>query len=147
MVSPTQGRKPIVTRVMPVIIAAAVLLLLLDVIGALARQPLGFPYSPFGVVCLLTYLSVGFIGAWRAGAALGLLAAVMVGFLDATLGPLAAWLIGPGPIGQTIPEPGIFAYGVTVVTAIAAAAGLIGALAGTWLERRRGLRSSGVVPH
>jgi hypothetical protein len=40
----------------------------------------------------------------------------------------------------------VFAYGIAVVTATAAAAGLIGALAGTWLERRRGLRtSSGVI--
>jgi hypothetical protein len=136
-----------VTRVMPVIVAAAVLLLLLDIIGALARQPLGFPYSPVGVVCLLTYLSVGFVAAWRAGFTLGLVAAVIVGFLDATLGPLAAWLIGPGPVGQTIQEPGIFAYGVSVVTAIAGLAGVIGALAGSRLERRRGLRSSGAVSH
>jgi hypothetical protein len=136
-----------VTRVTPVIVAAAVLLLLLDVIGALARQPLGFPYSPVGVVCLLTYLSVGFVAAWRAGFTLGLVSAVIVGFLDATLGPLAAWLIGAGPVGQTIQEPGVFAYGVSVVTAIAAVAGVIGALAGSRLERRRGLRSPGVASH
>jgi hypothetical protein len=132
---------------MPVIVVAALLLLLLDIIGALARQPLGFPYSPVGVVCLLTYLSVGFLAAWRAGFTLGLVAAVIVGFLDATLGPIAAWLIGPGPVGQSIQEPGIFAYGVSVVTAIAAVAGVVGALAGSRLERRRGLRSPGVVSH
>ena len=135
------------TRVTPVIVAAAGLLLLLDIIGALARQPLGFPYSPVGVICILTYLTVGFFGAWRAGFLNGVVAALIVGFLDATLGPLAAWLIGPGPIGQTIQEPGVFAYGITVVTAIAGAAGVIGAFAGSRVERRRGLRNTGALPH
>jgi hypothetical protein len=133
--------------VTPVIIAAAALLLPLDIVGALAGQPLGFPYTTLGAVSLLTYFTVGVMGAWRAQFGLGVIAAVIVGFLDATLGPLAAWMIGPGPVGQTIPEPRIFAYGITVVTLIAAGAGLIGAFAGSWLERRRGLRGSRVVPH
>ncbi len=135
------------TRVTPVIIAAAALLLVLDIIGALARQPLGFPYSSLGAVSLLIYFTVGLMGAWRADFRLGVVAAVIVGFLDATLGPLAAWMIGPGPVGQTIAEPGIFAYGITVVTLTAAGTGLIGAFAGSWLERRRGFRGSRVVPH
>jgi hypothetical protein len=133
--------------VTPAIVVAAGLLLLLDIIGALARQPLGFPYSPLGVICILTYLTVGFFGAWRAGFLTGVLAAAIVGFLDGTLGPLAAWLIGPGPIGQTIQEPGVFAYGITVVTATAAAVGLIGAIIGRTVERRRGLRDTGALPH
>jgi hypothetical protein len=130
---------------MPVIVAAAVLLLLLDIIGALALQPLGFPYSSLGAVSLVTYFTVGLLGAWRAHFRFGVMAAVIVGFLDGTLGPLAAWLIGWGPVGQTITEPGIFAYGITVVTLTAGGAGLIGALAGSWLERRRGFRGSRVV--
>lgn len=133
-------------RVTPIILAASLTLVVLDIAGALAGQPLGFPYSSFGVVSLLIYLAVGLLGAWRANFTVGVVAAAAVGFLDGTAGPLFAWLIGPGPVGQTITEPRIFAYGITVVTATAAAAGLIGALAGTWLERRRGLRSSGVVP-
>jgi hypothetical protein len=136
-----------VTRVTPVIIAAAAFLLMLDIIGALARQPLGFPYSSLGAVSLLTYFTVGFMGAWRDHFRGGVVAALIVGFLDATLGPLAAWMIGPGPVGQTITEPRIFAYGITVVTLTATGAGLIGAFAGTWLERRRGLRASRVLPH
>jgi hypothetical protein len=133
-------------RVTPIILAASVTLVVLDMVGALAGRPLGFPYSSLGVVSLLIYLAVGLVGAWRANFTVGVVAAAIVGFLDGTLGPLLAWLIGPGPVGQTITEPRIFAYGITVVTATAAAAGLIGSLAGTWLERRRGLRSSGVVP-
>lgn len=135
------------TRVTPVIIAAAALLLALDIIGALARQPLGFPYSSLGSVSLLTYFTVGLMGAWRAHFRLGVVAAVIVGFLDATLGPLAAWMIGPGPVGQTITEPGIFGYGITVVTLTAAGTGLLGAFTGSWLERRRVFRGSRVVPH
>jgi hypothetical protein len=133
-------------RVTPIILAASATLVVLDIIGALAGKPLGFPYSPLGVVSLLIYLAVGLVGAWRANFVVGLVAAAIVGFLDGTLGPLLAWLIGPGPVGQTTTEPRIFAYGITVVTATAAAAGFIGSLAGTWLERRRAIRSSGVVP-
>jgi hypothetical protein len=136
-----------VTRVTPVVIAAAALLLVLDIIGALARQPLGFPYASLGAVSLLTYFTVGLMGAWRAHFRVGVIAAVIVGFLDATLGPLAAWMIGPGAIGQTITEPRIFAYGITVVTLTAAGAGFLGACTGTWLERRRGLRGSRVLRH
>jgi hypothetical protein len=134
-------------RVTPVILAAAGLLVAVDIIGALAGQPLGFPYSPLGAVSLLVYLSVGVLAAVRASFGVGVVAAAVVGFLDGTFGPLAAWLVGPGPVGQTITEPRVFAYGITVVIAAAAAAGLVGALIGSWLERRRGLRtSSGVIP-
>ena len=134
------------TRVMPAVLTAAGLLVTLDIVGALAGKPLGFPYSSLGAVSLLIYLSVGLISALHANFVIGVTAAAMVGFIDGTLGPLAAWLVGPGPVGQTITEPRVFAYGIAVVTAAAAAAGLMGALAGSWLERRRALRtSSGMV--
>jgi hypothetical protein len=123
------------------------LLIAVDVIGALAGKALGFPYSPLGAVSLLVYLGVGVLAALRASFKIGVFAAAIVGFLDGTFGPLAAWLVGSGPVGQTITEPRVFAYGSAVVTSAAAAAGLAGALAGSWLERRRGLRSSTVVPH
>ena len=134
-----------VRRVTPIVLAAAGLLVAGDVVGALAGKPLGFPYSPLGVVSLLVYFLVGFVGAWRASLLPGLLAATIVGFLDATIGPLAAWVAGPGDLGQSITEPRIFAYSITVATATAAVAGLVGAVAGSWLERRRNFRSSGVV--
>jgi hypothetical protein len=96
------------------------------------------------MVSILIYLGVGLLGAWRANFMAGFVSAAVVGFLDSTLGPLLAWLIGPGPVGQTITEPRIFAYGITVVTATAALTGLLGAAAGSWLERRRTIRR--VVP-
>lgn len=128
----------------PIVLAASAFLVMLDVVGALARKPLGFPYPSLGMLSLLIYLGVGLLGAWRANFMAGLVAAAVVGFLDSTLGPLVAWLIGPGPVGQAITEPRVFAYGITVVTATAALMGLIGAAAGSWLERRRTIR--GVVP-
>jgi hypothetical protein len=133
-------------RVTPVFLTAAGFLILLDVVGAVTGQPLGFPYSSLGVVSLVVYFTVGLLAAWWSSFTAGIVAGMAVGFLDGTLGPLAAWLVGPGPVSQTIPEPGIFAYSVAVVTATAAVAGLIGATAGSWLERRRTFRSSGVVP-
>jgi len=136
-----------VRRVTPVVLAAATLLVGVDVVGALAGKPLGFPYSPLGVVSLLVYVLVGFVGAWRASFAAGVLAAAIVGFLDATAGPLAAWLAGPGSLGQAITEPRVFAYAIAVGTGTAAVAGLVGAATGSWLERRRSLRDSGVVSH
>jgi hypothetical protein len=135
-----------VTRVTPVIIAAAALLLVLDIIGAIARQPLGFPYSSLGAVSLVTYFTVGLMGTWRAHFRHGVIAAVIVGFLDATLGPLAAWMIGPGPVGQTITRAQNLRLrdhgGDTHRGRNRAPWG-----AGSWLERRRGLRGSQVVPH
>jgi hypothetical protein len=61
------------------------------------------------------------------------------------VGPLVAWLMGSGPVAQEVTEPRILAYRVSVVTAVAAAAGLVGAIAGRWLERRRATRRSGIV--
>jgi hypothetical protein len=133
-------------RVRPIILAAVALLIMLEVVGELAGKPLGFPYSPLGVVSVLIYLGVGAMGAWRANFERGLLAAGLVGLLGGTFGPLVAWLMGAGPIAQEVTEARIFAYRIAVVTAIATAAGLIGAAAGSWLERRRGLRGSRVVP-
>jgi hypothetical protein len=132
--------------VTPVILLATALLIMLDIVGELAGKPLGFPYSPLGVVSLLIYLGVGAIGAWRTNFERGLFAAALVGLLAGTFGPLIAWLMGPGPIAQEITKPRIFAYRIAVVTATAAAAGLLGAAMGSWLERRRGLRSSRVLP-
>jgi hypothetical protein len=129
-------------RVTPIIIAAAGSLVALDIIGALAGRPLGFPYSSLGAVSVLLYLLVGVLASLRAGAAAGIAAAAAVGFLDATLGPLAAWMVGPGPVGQTWTEPRVFAYGIAVVTASALAAGVVGALAAVLVERRRALRTS-----
>jgi hypothetical protein len=127
-------------RVVPVILAGAGLLVGLDIVGAFAGKPLGFPYSSLGAVSLLIYLAVGLFGALRANFVAGAAAAAIVGVLDGTLGPLAAWLVGAGPVGQAITETGVFAYGIAVVTVTAAAAGTIGALAGVWVERRRALR-------
>jgi hypothetical protein len=132
-------------RVTPVILAAAGLLVALDIVGALAKRPLGFPYPSLGVVSLLVYLSVGLCGSWRAGFGAGMLGAIAVGLLDGMLGPLAAWMVGQGPVGQTVTEPGVFAYEIAVVTATAAMAGAVGALAGSWLERRRSFRGSSNV--
>jgi hypothetical protein len=131
-------------RVTPVILAAAAFLLALDIVGAFTERPLGFPYPTLSVVSFLVYLAVGLLAAWRSNFAAGVVSAALVGFLDVTLGPLFAWLIGHGPLGQSITEPRVFAYGITVVTATAAAAGLVGAAMASWLERRRGFR--GVVP-
>jgi hypothetical protein len=132
-------------RVSPIILGATAVLLLLDIIGELAGKQLGFPYASLGVVSLLIYIGVGAVGAWRSGFTSGFLAAALVGFLDASLGPLAAWLMGRGPVGQDVTEPRVFAYSIAVVTLIAAAGGLLGSAAGSWLEHRRGLRGSRVV--
>ena len=132
-------------RVTPVILGAAALLVALDIVGALTRSPLGFPYSRLGAVSLFIYLSVGLLASLRGGLTVAVFAAAAVGFLDGTLGPLAAWMVGPGPVDQTFSESRVFAYGIAVITATAAVSGLMGALAGTWLERRRVLRTSSRV--
>jgi uncharacterized membrane-anchored protein len=85
------------------------------------------------------------LGCLRGSLGIGIVAAALVGFVDGTLGPLAAWLVGPGPVGQTVTEPRVFAYGIAVVTGTAIAAGVLGALVASWLERRRGIRTSPTV--
>jgi hypothetical protein len=129
-----------VRRGLPIILVGVALLVLMDVIGALTDRPLGFPYPRLGVVSLLIYFGVGALGSWRGNFSDGLAAAIIVGLLDGTVGPLAAWMAGPGPMDQTVTEPGIFAYQIAIVTGTAAGLGLLGAAAGTWLERRRVLR-------
>jgi hypothetical protein len=133
-------RASLVSRVLPVIVAGVGVLVLLDVVGALTGRPLGFPYPRLGVISLLVYFAVGAFGSWRGSFSDGLAASILVGLLDGTLGPVTAWLIGPGPVDQTIAEPGIFAYQIAVVTGTAALVGLVGSLAGSWLERRRAIR-------
>jgi fucose 4-O-acetylase-like acetyltransferase len=130
-----------VRRVTPVILAAAAFLLALDIVGAFTDRLLGFPYPTLSVVSVLVYLAVGLLAALRSNFAAGVVSAAVVGFLDVTLGPLFAWLVGQGPLGETITEPRVFAYGITVVTLTAAAAGLFGAALASWLERRRGIRA------
>ncbi|MGH7509148.1 MAG: hypothetical protein ACREMZ_06730 [Gemmatimonadales bacterium] len=132
-------------RVTPIILTAAALLVVLDVVGELAGKPLGFPYRALGVVSLVVYVGVGATSAWRTNFATGVLAAALVGFLDGTLGPLAAWLVGAGPVSQETTDARVFAYSIAVVTAIAASGGILGSAAGSWLERRRGIRGSRVV--
>src|SRR5215217_4677427 len=131
-------------RVLPILLVGAAVLVLMDVIGAVTGRPLGFPYPRLGVVSLLVYFGVGALSAWRGSFNDGLAASILVGLSDGTLGPLAAWMAGPGPVNQTVAEPGIFAYQIAVMTGTAAAVGLVGALAGSWFERRRVIR--GVVP-
>jgi hypothetical protein len=130
-------------RVLPILLVGAAVLVLMDVVGALTGRPLGFPYPRLGVVSLLVYFGVGALSAWRGSFSDGLATAILVGLLDGTLGPLAAWIVGSGPVDQTVAEPGIFAYQIAVMTGTAAAVGLVGAVTGSWLERRRVIR--GVV--
>jgi uncharacterized membrane protein len=133
-----------VRRVLPILLASVAVLVTMDIVGALTGKPLGFPYPRLGAVSLLVYFGVGVLAAWRGSFQDGLAAAILVGMLDATLGPLAAWIVGAGPVDQTIAEPGIFAYQIAVVTGTAGVLGLVGALTGSWLERRRVIRD--VVP-
>jgi hypothetical protein len=129
-----------VRRALPIILVGVAVLVLMDVIGALTGRPLGFPYPQLGAVSLLIYFGVGALVSWRGTFSDGLAAAIIVGLIDGTVGPLAAWMVGPGPMDQTVTEPGIFAYQIAIVTGTAAGLGLLGAAAGTWLERRRVLR-------
>ena len=126
-----------VRRVLPILLVSVGVLVTMDIVGALTGRPLGFPYPRLGVISLLIYFAVGALAAWRGNFTDGIAASMLVGLLDGTLGPVAAWLVGPGPVDQTIAEPGIFAYQVAVITGTATTLGVAGALAASWLERRR----------
>ena len=131
-------------RVLPILLVSVAVLVMMDVLGAITGRPLGFPYPRLGVVSLLIYFGVGALATWRGTFTDGLAAAILVGVLDGVLGPLAAWVVGAGSLSQPVTQPGIFAYQTAVVTGTAAGVGLLGAVVGTWLERRRAIR--GIVP-
>src|SRR2546427_674837 len=46
-------------------------LVTLDIVGAFAEKPLGFPYPPWSAISFLVYMAVGAIGAWRGNLATG----------------------------------------------------------------------------
>jgi hypothetical protein len=123
-------------RVIGIVLAGTGTVVALDAAGTLAAGPLGFPYPPLAVVSLLIYLAVGAAGAWYGGLATGTAAGLAVGFLDATLGPLVAWVIGPGPVGTSELRLAVFSYGIAVTAATAGLIGLVGAAVVRRLERR-----------
>lgn len=104
-----------------------------DVIGSVLSRSLGFNYGLLGIGSLVIYGTVGFAAAKEKLVA-GILAATVVGLVDATIGWYLSWMIEPV---TSIEEVTIFtiAFTIPIVITFAAVAGTIGSFI------RRSLRS------
>lgn len=119
------------------VLVALALLLALAAAGAADSRPVGFPYSRLAAVWFAVYAATGAVAARRAGFGAGLLAAFLVGLLDAILNPVVAWMVGSGPVEAVYSQPRLYAYRVVVVTATALGVGLLSAWAGAGLRHRQ----------
>ncbi len=74
----------------------SLVVLVLDTLGALAAQRLGFRYTELATVSLLIYFTVGWTLYPNHSIALAAVAGMVVGLVDSTLGWAISWKIGPG---------------------------------------------------
>lgn len=100
-------------------------ILLYDSIGALASRSFGFDYSWLIIGTSLIYVFIGF--SITGTLAFSLLAGMLVGLFDSTVGWYISWMIGPG---QPQIEIGVPAIVLTIffVTFLGGVLGFIGGL-------------------
>jgi hypothetical protein len=83
--------------VLPIILIGSLSVLVLDTGGSLASRRFGFPYPWLALASWVIYALVGIATIRRTGSAGdALLAGVLVGAVDATIGWAISWRIGPG---------------------------------------------------
>jgi hypothetical protein len=126
------------SRVVRGTLYGAVAVLGLDTIGALASRAFGFEYALLAPLSLLLYAAVGAYVGTRDHVARAAGAGALVGLLDATIGWLIAWGIGPGrpQPGERITLLGLFNT-MLFVAVLAAVAATAGTWVARWVERRR----------
>jgi hypothetical protein len=116
--------------------AAAVLAL--DTLGSIASRLAGFDYAMLAPVSLLIYAATGAFVALAAPLSRAIIAGAAVGFVDATLGWVIAYAIGPGRPG---PDERITALGfvntVLFVACLAAVSAAVGGWVGSRFRHRR----------
>jgi hypothetical protein len=125
---------------MTAVLFGGVAVIVFDALGAAGSRALGFDYSLLVVGSILIYGWVGAQVVRRGGSQSNALAAgLLVGLVDAIIGWIISWRIGPGRPGPNDPQGLPFIVG-GVVTALIIAA-LVASL-GAWLARRRTRRAA-----
>jgi hypothetical protein len=113
------------------VLSGIVAVLTLDTIGSLLSKRLGFFYGRISPISLLLWTAAGALAS-RAGTALlalflGVLAGLMVGLVDSTVGWWISWRIGPGRLRPERATPHVIAWTIVRVTIMAACFGGVGA--------------------
>ena len=86
---------------------------------------MGFDYSLLAPGSFLIYIGIGFVAS-RSSVPVGIIAAAVVGFVDATIGWYLSWLIGPVTTLEELTIPVI----ITTVGSIPIIAGVLGGVGG-----------------
>jgi hypothetical protein len=120
-----------------VVLLAGLGVIVFDTLGSLAALTWDFPYSSLLAGSLLIYGAAGFFATRVAGFLRGAVVAGSVGLIDATIGWMVSWLIGPGrlPPGE-IAVPSIISTIVFVII-LAAGVGIVGGALARVQERWR----------
>jgi hypothetical protein len=125
-----------------IVLLGGLAIICFDALAAVASQRFGFAYSKASIGSDIIYACIGFLATeGTASITRGILAAAMVGVLDATIGWWVSWLIGPGRIPTGPPSALELLAAVAVVAILGATAGAIGGLANKWQNRVRGVAS------
>ncbi len=82
--------------VWPVVVIGVIAILIVHTGGAFISKGTGLEYDWFLIPTLITYAGTGFAAGWRRSIPAAAVAAIIVGFIDVTLGWWIAWIIGPG---------------------------------------------------
>jgi hypothetical protein len=121
---------------MPAVVGA-ILVLLVDTVGARASRRFAFDYRWLQPVSLLIYVLTGLLAYLSDGGLSPWLSGYIVGLVDGSLGWACSARIGPGRL--TEPRPTGFALGMRLiltclfVASLGGVGGLVGGWLGSWL--------------
>ncbi len=109
-----------------IILLASLFVMVLDTLGSLISRISGFPYPCLAPISFLIYAIAGFLVARRSSLWMSLLAGVIIGFVDATIGWTISWIIGPGRLTGSQFSVGLLLFSAFFALIIA----IVGSLSG-----------------
>jgi hypothetical protein len=116
-----------------VITVGCIVVVLFDIVAALAARQFGFPYDRASIGSYFIYLLIGFAAGRSARvdrAKVGAMAAAVAGVADASVGWAVSWAIGPGRAPSGTLSPGEWMLAAAIVVVFAAAIGYMGGALG-----------------
>ena len=110
-----------------VTVVGSLAILIFDLCSSLASQRFGIRYGLFSVGSVAIYFVTGFVAGKAGSIGWAMLAAIIVGGIEATLGWYISWIIGPGRIEEGLTfQFALFGVGFTILLAFIF--GFLGAL-------------------